>query len=159
MKALFLSFAVGLFVGVLFGVIRGKLCARALEVVAGLSLAFGIYPRLAAVALVVFLVPSTVIGHAFWRVDCLLYHTAHQLSQEHSHRGWLAVYQSDAIPTDTASAYFPITRSGTDRKRAGFSQSRGGGLIPDVMLNRNAEFEKRTKNGLGKSWSENRSFG
>jgi uncharacterized membrane protein YphA (DoxX/SURF4 family) len=69
MKALFLSFAVGLFVGVLFGVIRGKLCARALEVVAGLSLAFGIYPRLAAVALVVFLVPSTVIGHAFWQVD------------------------------------------------------------------------------------------
>jgi uncharacterized membrane protein YphA (DoxX/SURF4 family) len=36
------------------------LCARTLEVVAGLSLAFGIYPRLAAVALVAFLVPSAV---------------------------------------------------------------------------------------------------
>ncbi len=34
---------------------------------AGLSLAFGIYPRLAAVALVVFLVPSTFIGDAFWQ--------------------------------------------------------------------------------------------
>jgi putative oxidoreductase len=45
------------------------LCARAIEVVGGLSLAFGIYPRLAAVALVAFLVPSTVIGHAFWQVD------------------------------------------------------------------------------------------
>jgi putative oxidoreductase len=44
------------------------LCARTLEVVAGLSLAFGIYPRLAAVALVAFLVPSTFIGHAFWQV-------------------------------------------------------------------------------------------
>jgi putative oxidoreductase len=45
------------------------LCARTIEVVGGLSLAFGIYPRLAAVALVAFLVPSTVIGHAFWQVD------------------------------------------------------------------------------------------
>jgi putative oxidoreductase len=44
------------------------LCARTLEVVAGLSLAFGIYPRLAAVALAAFLVPSTLIGHAFWQV-------------------------------------------------------------------------------------------
>jgi putative oxidoreductase len=43
--------------------------ARTIEVVGGLSLAFGIYPRLAAVALVAFLVPSTVIGHAFWQVD------------------------------------------------------------------------------------------
>jgi putative oxidoreductase len=41
--------------------------ARALEIVAGLSLAFGIYPRLAAVALVAFLVPATLIGHAFWQ--------------------------------------------------------------------------------------------
>jgi putative oxidoreductase len=44
------------------------LCARTLEVVAGLSLAFGIHPRLAAAALVAFLVPSTFIGHAFWQV-------------------------------------------------------------------------------------------
>jgi putative oxidoreductase len=42
--------------------------ARTLEIVAGLSLAFGIYPRLAAVALVAFLVPATLIGHAFWQV-------------------------------------------------------------------------------------------
>jgi len=43
------------------------LCARSLEVVAGFGLAFGIYPRLAAVALVVFLVPATFAGHAFWQ--------------------------------------------------------------------------------------------
>ncbi len=42
--------------------------ARALEVVAGLGLAFGIYPRLAAVALLVFLIPATLVAHAFWQV-------------------------------------------------------------------------------------------
>jgi putative oxidoreductase len=43
------------------------LSARSLEVVAGVCLAFGIYPRLAAAALLVFLVPATFIGHAFWQ--------------------------------------------------------------------------------------------
>jgi uncharacterized membrane protein YphA (DoxX/SURF4 family) len=42
--------------------------ARTLEVVAGLCLAFGIYPRLAAVALLVFLIPTTFLAHAFWQV-------------------------------------------------------------------------------------------
>lgn len=44
------------------------LCARSLEVVAGFGLAFGIYPRLAAVALLAFLLPATLVGHAFWQV-------------------------------------------------------------------------------------------
>ena len=43
------------------------LSARALEVVAGLGLAFGIYPRSAAVALLVFLIPTTLLAHAFWQ--------------------------------------------------------------------------------------------
>jgi len=43
------------------------LCARTLEVVAGCSLAFGIYPQPAAVALLVFLVPATLVGHPFWK--------------------------------------------------------------------------------------------
>jgi putative oxidoreductase len=42
--------------------------ARTLEVVAGLCLAFGIYPRLAAIALSAFLIPATFTAHAFWRV-------------------------------------------------------------------------------------------
>ena len=42
--------------------------ARTIEVVAGLSLAFGIYPRLAAVALLTFLLPATLTAHAFWQV-------------------------------------------------------------------------------------------
>jgi putative oxidoreductase len=44
------------------------LCARSLEVVAGFGLAFGIYPRLAAVALLAFLFAATLVGHAFWQV-------------------------------------------------------------------------------------------
>jgi putative oxidoreductase len=43
------------------------LCGRTLEVVAGFCLAFGIYPRLAALALVVFLVPTTFVAHSFWQ--------------------------------------------------------------------------------------------
>ena len=44
------------------------LSARTLEVIAGFCLAFGIYPRLAAVALAAFLVPSTFVAHDFWKV-------------------------------------------------------------------------------------------
>jgi putative oxidoreductase len=42
--------------------------ARTLEVLAGFCLSFGIYPRLAALALLVFLVPTTFLAHAFWQV-------------------------------------------------------------------------------------------
>jgi len=44
------------------------LSARALEIVAGFCLAFGVYPRLAAAALMLFLVPSTFVAHEFWKV-------------------------------------------------------------------------------------------
>jgi putative oxidoreductase len=40
--------------------------ARVLEVVAGAALALGIYPQWASVALLVFLVPTTFVAHAFW---------------------------------------------------------------------------------------------
>jgi putative oxidoreductase len=40
--------------------------ARALEIVAGVALALGIYPQWAAAALLVFLVPTTFVAHAFW---------------------------------------------------------------------------------------------
>jgi putative oxidoreductase len=40
--------------------------ARALEIVAGFALALGIYPQWAALALLVFLVPTTFVAHAFW---------------------------------------------------------------------------------------------
>jgi putative oxidoreductase len=43
------------------------LSARTIEVVAGFSLAFGIYTRVATVALLAFLVPATLVAHAFWQ--------------------------------------------------------------------------------------------
>jgi putative oxidoreductase len=45
------------------------LSARTIEIVAGFSLALGIYPRLAAVAIMAFLLPATLTAHAFWQVS------------------------------------------------------------------------------------------
>jgi uncharacterized membrane protein YphA (DoxX/SURF4 family) len=42
------------------------LVGRALELLAGVALALGLYPRLAALALFAFLVPATFISHSFW---------------------------------------------------------------------------------------------
>jgi len=39
---------------------------RTLEIVAGFSLAFGIFPRWCAAALFAFLVPATFVSHSFW---------------------------------------------------------------------------------------------
>ena len=42
------------------------LSGRALELIAGVTLALGIVPRLSAMALFVFLVPATFVSHSFW---------------------------------------------------------------------------------------------
>ena len=42
------------------------LVGRSVELIGGLALAFGIFQRVAAVALIVFLVAATFVGHAFW---------------------------------------------------------------------------------------------
>jgi putative oxidoreductase len=42
------------------------LAGRAIEIVAGLGLVFGQYRRLCAVALILFLIPATLIAHSFW---------------------------------------------------------------------------------------------
>jgi putative oxidoreductase len=39
---------------------------RAVELLAGLGLIWGVFPRLAALALFAFLVPATLISHSFW---------------------------------------------------------------------------------------------
>jgi putative oxidoreductase len=39
---------------------------RALQLIAGAGLILGIYPRISALALLLFLIPATIIGHAFW---------------------------------------------------------------------------------------------
>jgi uncharacterized membrane protein YphA (DoxX/SURF4 family) len=40
---------------------------RTVELIAGVALALGIYPRLAALALFAFLVPATLVSHSFWK--------------------------------------------------------------------------------------------
>jgi putative oxidoreductase len=40
---------------------------RALQLIAGTGLILGIYPRISALALLLFLIPATIIGHAFWK--------------------------------------------------------------------------------------------
>jgi len=45
------------------------LIARTIKIVAGFSLALGIYPRLAALAILAFLFPATLTAHAFWQVS------------------------------------------------------------------------------------------
>lgn len=42
------------------------LAGRGVELLAGLALALGFYPRLAALALLAFLVPATFVSHSFW---------------------------------------------------------------------------------------------
>jgi putative oxidoreductase len=42
--------------------------ARALQLIAGTCLVLGIYPRVSAVALLLFLIPATLMAHAFWQV-------------------------------------------------------------------------------------------
>ena len=42
------------------------LAGRSLEIVAGFALALGVYPRVAAVGLFLFLVPATFVSHSFW---------------------------------------------------------------------------------------------
>lgn len=43
------------------------LTARTIEIVGGFGLILGIYPHIAAIALIAFLVPATLVGHGFWQ--------------------------------------------------------------------------------------------
>jgi putative oxidoreductase len=44
------------------------LVARTLEIIGGFGLVLGIYPRIAAIAVIAFLVPATLVVHGFWQV-------------------------------------------------------------------------------------------
>jgi putative oxidoreductase len=41
--------------------------ARTIEIVGGFGLLLGIYPRIAAIAEIAFLVPATLVAHEFWQ--------------------------------------------------------------------------------------------
>jgi putative oxidoreductase len=43
------------------------LAARTIEIAAGFGLVLGIYPQIAAIAVIAFLVPATLVAHDFWR--------------------------------------------------------------------------------------------
>lgn len=43
------------------------LAARTLQLIAGGCLILGIYPRISALALLLFLIPATIMAHAFWQ--------------------------------------------------------------------------------------------
>jgi putative oxidoreductase len=43
------------------------LAARTIEIVGGFGLMLGIYPQMAAIAVIAFLVPATLVAHDFWR--------------------------------------------------------------------------------------------
>jgi putative oxidoreductase len=40
---------------------------QVLQVIASIGMVFGIYLRLAALALILFLIPATLMAHAFWQ--------------------------------------------------------------------------------------------
>jgi putative oxidoreductase len=40
--------------------------ARTIEIVGGFGLMLGIYPRIAAIAIIAFLIPATLVAHEFW---------------------------------------------------------------------------------------------
>lgn len=42
------------------------LAARTIEIVGGFGLVLGIYPQIAAIAVIAFLVPATFVAHDFW---------------------------------------------------------------------------------------------
>jgi len=43
------------------------LAARTLQLIAGGCLILGIYPRISALALLLFLIPATIMAHSFWK--------------------------------------------------------------------------------------------
>jgi len=43
------------------------LAGRTIEIVGGFGLILGVYPEVAAIALIAFLVPATLVGHGFWQ--------------------------------------------------------------------------------------------
>jgi putative oxidoreductase len=43
------------------------LVARTIEIVGGFGLMLGIFPQIAAIAVIAFLVPATLVAHGFWQ--------------------------------------------------------------------------------------------
>jgi putative oxidoreductase len=53
---------------------------RALQLIAGTGLAFGIYPRISSLALLLFLIPATLMAHAFWQATGTAQYTVQMIN-------------------------------------------------------------------------------
>jgi len=50
------------------------IAGRTLQIVAGTCLILGVYPRVSALGLLLFLIPATIMAHSFWKaIDTPLY--------------------------------------------------------------------------------------
>jgi hypothetical protein len=104
------------------------LIARTIEVVAGFSLAFGIYPQLTAVAILAFLFPATLTAHASWQVACTASFTVQLLN----------FFKNTAM-----MGRLLVKRSGMDDKTKGLL------ALPHVRLD-----IERVSSGLIKTWRD-----
>jgi uncharacterized membrane protein YphA (DoxX/SURF4 family) len=97
------------------------LIARTIEVVAGFSLAFGIYPQLTAVAILAFLFPATLTAHASWQVAGTASFTVQLLNFFKSTAmmgGLLFIAATQSQPT-LLPTHCAVKRSGMDDKTKG----------------------------------------
>ncbi len=91
------------------------LVGRTIEVVGGFGLILRIYPQIAAFALIAFLVPATLVGHAFWcAAGTPAYPAASQFPEEHCDDRGPVVYRGNAQPTLTLSGCFAVNRTRTN---------------------------------------------
>jgi putative oxidoreductase len=89
------------------------LVARTIEIVGGFGLTLGIYPQIAAIALIAFLVPATLVGHGFWQAlgtPAYIQQLLNFLKNAAMTGGLLFIAATSNQPT-----LFPLTSQSTDR--------------------------------------------
>ena len=79
--------------------------ARALQLIAGTALVLGIYPRISAIALLLFLIPATLMAHAFWQTAGTSLYMVELINffQECMYGWWIGFYSGGKRPTCFAS--------------------------------------------------------
>jgi len=90
------------------------LAGRTIEVVGGVGLIMGVYPQIAAIALIAFLVPATLVGHGFWQAvgtPAYIPQLLNFLKNAAMTGGLLFI-----AATSNQLTLFPVTSLSTDRK-------------------------------------------
>jgi putative oxidoreductase len=90
---------------------RMILGGQVLQVIASIGLIFGIYPRLAALALILFLIPATLMAHAFWQAVGTPLYTVQVINflQERMYGWWTRFCRRHKRATCSASAFNGLT--------------------------------------------------